>query len=114
LADDANRSWRSGHVVELDAVPDTIADGLRTRFIGQRNLAVMQKHVHDMITVSESEIVKTLQFIWQRLKIVVEPSAAVALAPALFRRYPVSGKRVGVILSGGNVDLLNVQLPQID
>lgn len=113
-ADDASRSWRLSRIVELDAVPDTIADGLRTRFIGRRNLAVMQKYVHDMITVSERDIAETLQFIWQRMKIVVEPSAAVALAPALLGRYPVSGKRVGVLLSGGNVDLLKIQLPQID
>ena len=104
IADDANRSWRSGTVQVLDQPPPTIADGLRTRFIGERNLAVMRQYVYDMTTVSEEEIVAALRFVWQRLKIIIEPSSAVALAPLLSGRYPAPGRRVGVILSGGNVD----------
>lgn len=109
-AADANRSWREGVVHTLEEVPDTIADGLRTRFVGERNLAVMQRYVDDMTTVSEAEIVETLKFIWLRLKLVVEPSAAVALAPLLTNRYSGKGRRAGVILSGGNVDILNFDL----
>lgn len=108
IADDANRSWRSGTVQVLDQPPPTIADGLRTRFIGERNLAVMRQYVYDMTTVSEEEIVAALRFVWQRLKIIIEPSSAVALAPLLSGRYPAPGRRVGVILSGGNVDPFNL------
>lgn len=106
-AADANRSWRRGAVYKLQEVPDTIADGLRTRFVGKRNLAVMRRHVDDMTTISESDIIETLKFIWRRLKLVVEPSAAVALAPLLTASYSGSGQRVGVILSGGNVNIPN-------
>jgi threonine dehydratase len=109
LGADAGRSWRSGEVVTLDHVPQTIADGLRTRHIGERNLAIMKRYVHDMTTASEAEILDTLHYLWQRLKIIVEPSAAVALAPLFSGKYIAEGKRVGVILSGGNVD---VPLPQ--
>lgn len=108
-AADAGRSWRSGTVERLEHVPDTIADGLRTRFIGERNLAVMHRYVYDMTTVSEEEIIATLRFVWQRLKIIVEPSSAVALAPLLSgplfsSRYQMPGARAGVIFSGGNID----------
>lgn len=109
-AADANRSWREGTICTLEEVPDTVADGLRTRFVGEHNLAVMRRYVAEMTTVSEAEIVATLRFIWQRLKLVVEPSAAVALAPLLVARYQGDGQRVGVILSGGNVDILNFDL----
>ena len=105
LAADANRSWRTGRVHTLDSVPPTIADGLRTRFIGERNLTIMRRHVDDLITVSETEIVETLKWVWQRLKIIIEPSSAVALAPLFSGRYTRHGQRVGVILSGGNVDI---------
>lgn len=108
LADDANQSWRSGTVQRLEAAPPTIADGLRTRFVGERNLAVMRQYVYDMTTVSEEEIVATLRFVWQRLKIIIEPSSAVALAPLFSGRYPAPARRVGVILSGGNVDPFNL------
>ena len=103
LADDANRSWREGRVIILDEVPVTIADGLRPRHIGQRNLDIMRRYVADMTTVSERAIVESLLFIWQRLKIVVETSAAVALAPLLSGTVEAKGRRIGIILSGGNV-----------
>jgi len=103
-AADANSSWRTGSVQVLDQVPSTIADGLRTRFIGQRNLRVMKQFVSDMVTVSEEEILDSLRYIWQRLKLVVEPSSAVALAPILAGNIDISGKKVGIILSGGNFD----------
>ena len=108
LADDARRSWLSGEVVELNEVPLTIADGLRPRHIGQRNLSIIRQHVHDMTTVTESEIVAALSYIWSRLKVLVEPSAAVAFAPILAGRYSGEHRRVGILLSGGNVDLLSL------
>ena len=106
LGADANQSWRSGEIYKLDAVPATIADGLRTRAIGRRNLEVISRYVADMTAVSESEILEALEFLWGRLKIVVEPSSAVALAPLLSGSYPLSpGARIGVLLSGGNVNV---------
>ncbi len=105
IAADANRSWREQEVVTLDHVPETIADGLRTRYIGRRNLNVMLDYVHDMVTVTEDEIVETLDFIWTYLKIIVEPSSAVALAPILAGRFSHIKGPVGVILSGGNVNI---------
>jgi threonine dehydratase len=111
LGADANRSWRSGEVYKLDAVPVTIADGLRTRAIGRRNLDIMRRHVADMTTADEGEILAALEFIWSRLKIVVEPSSAVALAPLLSGRYVVPpGARVGVLLSGGNVNVADLEI----
>jgi threonine dehydratase len=110
LADDAGRSWESGQLVELDHVPNTIADGLRPRCIGQRNLDIIREHVWDMTTVEEEAIVSTLIFIWERMKIIVEPSAAVALAPIFTGEYGVQEKRIGVLISGGNIDLLNLPI----
>lgn len=105
LAADANQSWRANKIVSLDAVPNTIADGLRVRFIGERNLAVMQNYVADMTTVTEDDIYATLEFLWTYLKIIVEPSSAVALAPLFCGKYQPPGRRIGVILSGGNVNV---------
>jgi threonine dehydratase len=106
--DDANRSWREKRIVGLNSVPQTIADGLRTRFIGQRNLDIMVQYVHDMTTVNDDAILETVEFLWTRLKIVVEPSSAAALAPLFTGQYQSAGKRVGVILSGGNVDFQTI------
>jgi threonine dehydratase len=106
IAADANRSWREGRIITLDQVPETVADGLRPRHIGRRNLDIMRRYVSDMTTVSEEAIVDALQFIWQRLKIIVEPSAAVALAPLLSGQYEAQGRRAGILLSGGNVDVI--------
>jgi threo-3-hydroxy-L-aspartate ammonia-lyase len=103
---DATASWHSNEIVKLDAVPQTIADGLRTRAIGKRNFDIMRRFVSDMITVTEEDILDSLTFIWSRLKIVVEPSAAVALAPLLAGKFPLfPGSRVGVLLSGGNINV---------
>ncbi len=104
LADDATRSFKTG---ELHTVhnPPTIADGLRTPYLGKVTFPLVQRYVDDMVTVSEEEIISTMYYLWTRLKIVVEPSGAVSLAPLLHRKLPIAGKRVGVILSGGNVDV---------
>lgn len=106
VGSDAGRSWKEGKIITLETVPATIADGLRTRAIGQRNLEIMRHYVGDMTSASETEILDALEFIWSRLKIVVEPSAAVALAPILSGNYEIPpGSRVGVLLSGGNVNV---------
>lgn len=103
LADDAFRSFRSGERVR-NHVPGTMADGLLTT-LGERNFAIIRELSDDILLVSEEEIVAAMKLIWTRLKQVVEPSAAVTLAAAM--RYPqtFTGKRVGLILTGGNVDL---------
>lgn len=108
LGDDAGRSWRDNRIHRLEEVPATIADGLRTRFVGERNLPIMRQYVADMLTVSEEDIKETLRFIWNRLKIIVEPSAAVALAPLFTGQRRPGNEAVGILLSGGNVDLVEL------
>ena len=103
-ADDAARSFAARRRVTLDQV-STIADGLRTT-IGEPNLAVILQHVDGIATVCEASIVAAMRLIWETLKIVIEPSAAVAFAALLEKKIPLtSDDRIGVILSGGNVDL---------
>jgi threonine dehydratase len=102
-ADDAYRSLRSGERM-TEFTPETIADGLRTP-LGERNFEIISALVHDIVRVSEEEILAAMRFIWERMKIVIEPSSAVAVAPLLAHFPEVTGKRIGVILSGGNVDL---------
>jgi len=106
-ADDAHRSLISGKI-ETNSSADTLADGLRTQ-LGDRNFPIIQRHVDRIILVGEAEIVQAMRLIWERLKLVCEPSSAVALAAVIREREHVQGKKIGVILSGGNVDL--AQLP---
>jgi threonine dehydratase len=103
MADDAQRSLRAGHIVPQLA-PRTIADGLRTS-LGDLTFAIISKGVEDIVTVTEDSIVEAMRLAWSILKIVIEPSSAVPLAALLERRIPIDRKNVGVILSGGNVDL---------
>lgn len=102
-ADDAWRSWTSGERTAGDP-PDTIADGLRTT-LGGHGFAILSALLDDFVTVSEAAIVEAMRLVWEILKIVIEPSAAVPVAALLERRIDLRGARVGVILSGGNVDL---------
>lgn len=102
-ADDAYRSFRSGKLVPSEN-PRTIADGLLTS-LGDKTFQIVKDFVDDIITVSEEGIIAAMRCIWERMKIIVEPSAGVPLGALLTRRLDVSSKRVGVILSGGNVDL---------
>ena len=108
IANDAQQSWQTGEIVRLTAVPPTLADGLRTRYVGEHNLPILRQYVADILTVTEEEIVATLKFLWTRLKLIVEPSSAVALAPLLMGKIGGQGQRVGVILSGGNVDVAKI------
>lgn len=102
-ADDAYRSFKSGHIVpSLD--PNTIADGLRTS-LGDLTFPIIQRYVRDIVLVSEEVIVEAMRCLWERMKILVEPSAAVPLGAILSRRLDVAGRRAGLIVSGGNVDL---------
>jgi threo-3-hydroxy-L-aspartate ammonia-lyase len=104
-ADDATRSFRSGtlHTVRN---PDTIADGARTPSLGQITFPLVLHHVADMATVSEDAIRRAMRFLWERMKLVVEPTGALAAAALLEGVIPAEGLCVGVILSGGNVDLV--------
>jgi threonine dehydratase len=104
LADDATRSFRSGSLQRVHN-PPTIADGLRTPSLGRVTWEIVRERVDDMLTVSEAEIVEAMRFCWTRMKLVVEPSGAVALAALLFRGDLRGSGRVGVMISGGNVDL---------
>ncbi len=103
-ADDATRSFytKTLHTVNN---PDTIADGVRTPSLGQITFPLVLQYVHDMVTVSEAAIVSTMLFLWERLKIVVEPTGALAAAALLEGVVTAPEKKIGVIVSGGNVDL---------
>ena len=105
-ADDAAQSFRAGRLMRVDK-PNTIADGLRTN-VGAPNFSLMQRYVDDVVTVSEDAIVAAMRTIWETMKIIVEPSAAVPYAAILegaASKIDIVGKRVGIILTGGNVDL---------
>ncbi len=101
--DDAYRSLQSGKI-ETNTSTNTIADGLKTQ-LGDRNFPIIQKYVDEIVRVTEEEIISAMRLIWERLKIVCEPSSAVALAAVLNKKDKLSGKKVGIIISGGNVDL---------
>jgi threonine dehydratase len=102
-ADDAYRSFKAGKIIPSES-PQTIADGLLTS-LGERNFHIIREYVADIVTVSEESIISTMRFVWERCKLIVEPSAAVPLAALMDRKLGNSFKRVGVIVSGGNVDL---------
>jgi threonine dehydratase len=102
-ADDAAQSFRAGRRLGTEK-KFTIADGLRTN-VGEPNFAIIQRYVDDIVTVNEQAIVSAMRTIWETMKIVIEPSAAVPYAAILERAIDVDGKRVGIILTGGNVDL---------
>ena len=102
-ADDAYCSFMAGQLIPLDQT-DTIADGLRTS-LGDLTFACIREHVDDIVTVSEQEIEQAMRFVWERIKIVIEASSAVPVAALLNETINVSGQKVGIILSGGNVDL---------
>jgi len=102
--DDATRSFHSGTLHSVHN-PDTIADGARTPSLGQYTYPLVREYVSDMLAVSDEDLVRTMQFVWTRLKLIVEPTGVLGLAAIFNRRYPVENKQVGVILSGGNVDI---------
>jgi threonine dehydratase len=106
LADDAYRSLKSGEL-ELPSPPTSIADGLLTS-LGEKTFAIIREHVPEIITVTDPEIIQAMRLVWERLKIVIEPSSAVAFAAVLKEKSKFLNKKVGVILTGGNVDIHNV------
>lgn len=102
-ADDAVRSRAAGKLTFVDR-PASIADGLLAP-LGPKTFAILQRRVHDLVTVTDAEIVPAMRHMWERMKLVVEPSAAVTLAAILAGKIDVPGRRCGIIVSGGNVDL---------
>ena len=103
MADDAYRSMKEGKIIP-SVSPKTIADGLLTS-LGTLTFPIIQQNVEQIITVSERGIIDAMKFVWERAKIVIEPSAAVAVGVLWEKKIDLSGLKVGVILSGGNVDL---------
>ncbi len=102
-ADDAAQSFRAGRLIRTEK-KFTIADGLRTN-VGAPNFSIIQRYVDDIVTVSEEAIIAAMRTVWETMKIIIEPSAAVPYAAILESKIDIGGKRVGMILTGGNVDL---------
>ena len=102
-ADDAYRSLQNGEIVPNDTI-NTICDGLRAQ-IGTITFPIIQKYVDEIITLSEDEILDSMKMIWERVKIIVEPACSISLAAIIKNKNKFSGKNVGLIMSGGNVDL---------
>jgi len=102
--DDGRRSLLSGRIVHIDT-PRTIADGAQTQHLGKHTFPLIQRLVDDIVTVTDSELIDAMAFLGARMKLVVEPTGCLAAAAVLFRKISVSGLKVGVVISGGNVDL---------
>jgi threonine dehydratase len=102
-ADDAYRSLQKGEIVPANP-PSTIADGLLTS-LGDKTFDIIRKHVKEIITVSEEDIIVAMRLVWERMKIIIESSSAVPIAAAIKNKDQFKGKRIGIIISGGNVDL---------
>jgi threonine dehydratase len=102
--DDATRSFKEKRLVEIQ-VPDTIADGARTTSLGKLTFPLVLGNVSDMLTVTDEELLRSMFFLWERMKLVVEPTGALAFSALHNGRLSGKGLRIGVILSGGNVDL---------
>tara|TARA_B110000444_G_scaffold256179_1_gene292015 strand:- start:92 stop:937 length:846 start_codon:yes stop_codon:yes gene_type:complete len=105
-ADDAYRSLISGKI-ETNVTTNTIADGLKTQ-LGDKNFPIIKEEVHSIIRITEQEIIESMKIIWERLKIVCEPSCSLPLAAVLKNKEFFKDKKVGIIISGGNVDLNNL------
>ncbi len=111
-ADDAYRSFKSG-ILEPVISPDTIADGLRTS-LSPLTYSIIKENVSDIITVGEQSIIDCMLLVWERMKIIIEPSSAVALASVMENKDRFKGKRIGIIISGGNIDFRRLPFSQHD
>ncbi|MDP3825720.1 MAG: pyridoxal-phosphate dependent enzyme, partial [Polaromonas sp.] len=101
---DGQQSFRSGAIVHIDN-PQTIADGAQTQHLGNITFPIIQRDVDDILTVSDAQLVEAMRFFAERMKMVVEPTGCLAFAGACTDAAAIQGARVGVIVSGGNVDL---------
>ena len=104
LGNDGQQSLRTGAIVHI-GVPDTIADGAKVTHIGEHNFDVIKRDVDDIVTVSDAQLVDAMKFFAERMKMIVEPTGCLGAAAALNGIVPVEGKKVGILISGGNVDL---------
>jgi threonine dehydratase len=102
--DDVQRSFRSGSIQRVSN-PDTIADGARTSAPGAVTFPLIMKHLADVVTVDDDELIRTMWTLWERMKIVVEPTGALGAAALLEGKLDAKGLRVGVVISGGNADI---------
>ena len=102
-ANDCYQSFRAGRIIKIPAA-NTIADGMRTLSVGPINFEIMQRCVDDVITVGDADVLRMMKFFYERMKVVVEPTGAVAPAAALVNALGLRGKRIGAVISGGNVD----------
>ena len=103
-ANNGQRAFRSGKIERVEH-PSTMADGLKPQALGELTFAIIRESVDDMVTVSEEEMRSTLAFVWTRMKLIIEPSGVVGLAPVLHRKLGLQGQRIGVICTGGNCDI---------
>ena len=103
--DDGERSFKTGAIVHID-VPATIADGAQTQHLGKHTFPVIRELVDDVITVSDADLIETMRFFASRMKMIVEPTGCLGAAAVIQRRIDVTGKRVGVVISGGNIDMI--------
>lgn len=102
--DDGLRAFRSGKLQTIE-LPDTVADGARTTSLGKITFALIREHVDDFLTVTDEELLRWMFFLWERMKIVVEPTGALAASALLQGKIDAKGRKIGVVISGGNVDL---------
>lgn len=101
---DGQRSFQSGHIVHIDT-PNTIADGAQTQHLGQYTFPVVRKLVDDIVTVSDAQLIDAMKFFAERMKMILEPTGCLAAAAVFGKKVDVRGKNVGIVLSGGNIDL---------
>jgi threonine dehydratase len=101
---DGQQSFQSGEIVHIDT-PKTIADGAQTQYLGTFTFDIIKRDVNDILTASDAELIEAMKFFAARMKMIVEPTGCLGLAAALGRKESLKGKRVGVLISGGNIDL---------
>ncbi len=101
---DGQQSFRAGRIIRI-ATPQTIADGAQTQYVGELNFAVIRRDVDDVLTATDGQLVEAMRFFAERMKMLVEPTGALGFAAALHSGLPLRAKRVGIIISGGNVDV---------
>jgi threonine dehydratase len=101
---DGQQSFRSGAIVHI-ATPTTIADGAQTQHLGELTFAILRRELADVLTATDAQLVEAMRLFAERLKIIVEPTGCLGLAGARHAGVPITGKRVGIVISGGNIDL---------
>jgi threo-3-hydroxy-L-aspartate ammonia-lyase len=102
---DAQQSLRSGNLVRIDT-PQTIADGAQTQSLGALTFAIIRRDVTDIVTATDPQLIEAMRFCAERMKLIVEPTGVLGLAAICHAGLPIQGKRIGVVLSGGNVDMV--------